>query len=51
MNDIGGKYNYRHDYPVYRTAGEVMRAAHLNSEFFNSYSEALKFSWKSYKKL
>ena len=42
---------YSHQNPVYRTAGEVIKSANQNREFFNSHKESLDFAWKFYKKL
>jgi len=34
--------------PQYKTKSEVLKAAHQNQCFFESFSESLKNSWKFY---
>lgn len=34
--------------PAYKTKAEVFKAAHENSDFFDSFGEALSNSWKFY---
>ena len=35
--------------PMYNSRSEVFKAAYENMQFFDTFSEALKLSWKFYK--
>ena len=35
--------------PIYRTKSEVLKSAHDNTFYFDSFADALKNSWKFYK--
>jgi len=44
MYEVGGTSTR----PVYKTKAEVFKSAHENSDFFDSFGEALSNSWRFY---
>lgn len=37
--------------PIYKTKSEVLKSEYENKDFFDSYSDSLRNSWKFYSKL